>query len=374
MTTPIPFNDLTRMAAACAHDLGERAGEVLRSGYFVLGPWVTRLEQDFAAYCGVGHCVGVGNGTDALELALRALDIGAGHTVAVAANAAMYGTTAVLAAGARPLFVDVDPTTALMSVDTLRACVEARAVPPAAVIVTHLYGRLADMPALLDYARTNDIAVVEDCAQAHGATGGDGRKAGAYGDLAAFSFYPTKNLGAIGDGGAVVCDDPALAGRVRKLRQYGWSSKYTNDISGGRNSRLDELQAAFLCALLPLLDGRNARRREIANRYSREIVHPGLRLPPVSGADYVAHLYVVQAGERESLQAHLRGRAIGCDIHYPIPDHRQPLHGHHFAAVSLPVTEALCARVLSLPCFPEMSDDEVTRVVAACNDWPGTGQ
>lgn len=375
MTAPsIPVNDLTRLAGVFSSGLAECAEEVLRSGYYVLGPWVTRFEREFAEYCGVGHCIGVGNGTDALELALRALDISPGQTVAVAANAAMYGTTAVLATDARPVFVDVDPVTATMTADDLRAVVERLGAPPAAVIVTHLYGRLADMPALLAYARMQGIAVIEDCAQAHGATGPDGRKAGAYGDLATFSFYPTKNLGAIGDGGAVISNNPSLAARVCKLRQYGWSSKYTNDLPGGRNSRLDELQAAFLCKLLPFLDGRNARRREIGNRYSREIVHPDIQRPPVAGTEYVAHLYVVQSGGRDALSTHLRDCGVGSDVHYPIPDHRQPMHADRFASVTLPVTEALCTRVLTLPCFPEMSEAEVDRVVAACNDWQGVQQ
>lgn len=366
----IPVNDLARLAAIFSGDLAECAGEVLRSGHYVLGPWVARFEREFAAYCGVDHCVGVGNGTDALELALRALGIGPGRKVAVAANAAMYGTTAILAIGAQPAFVDVDPLTATVTADELRATVERLDAPPAAVIVTHLYGRMAPMSALLAYARSQRIAVIEDCAQAHGATGHDGRKAGGYGDLATFSFYPTKNLGAVGDGGAVITADAALAARVRKLRQYGWSSKYTNELPGGRNSRLDELQAAFLCRMLPVLDSRNARRRDIANRYSREIVHPRIQLPPIGGPEYVAHLYVVQTASREALSAHLQAAGVGSDVHYPIPDHRQPMHADRYASVTLAVTETLSQRVLTLPCFPEMSDAEVDRVIAACNRWP----
>lgn len=366
-----PVNDLARWAEIFASDLSECALEVLRSGHYVLGPSVVRFEQDFAAYCGVEHGIGVGNGTDALELAMRALGIGPGQSVAVAANAAMYGTTAVLATGAAPLFVDVDPVTGLMTAGHLSAAIARADSPPAAVIVTHLYGRLAPMSGLIAVARGQGAAVIEDCAQAHGAMGADGRKAGAYGDLATFSFYPTKNLGAVGDGGAVMTQSPALATRVRQLRQYGWSSKYTNALPGGRNSRLDELQAAFLCKLLPVLDGRNARRRDIANRYSREILHPEVRVPPPAGPEYVAHLYVVQSHNRDALSAHLLAANVGSDVHYPIPDHRQPMHAGCFASVSLPVTEALCSRVLTLPCFPEMLDHEVDRVIAACNSWPG---
>ena len=371
MTTTIPVNDLARLAAEFSSSLTECASQVLDSGHYVLGPWVAQFERDFAGYCAVDHCIGVANGTDALELALRALDVGAGCNVAVAANAAMYGTTAVQAVGAQPVFVDVDAVTAIMTADDLRTAVEQLDAPPAAVIVTHLYGRMAQMPALLAYARSRGIAMVEDCAQAHGATDLAGRKAGSYGDLATFSFYPTKNLGAVGDGGAVTAADATLAARVRQLRQYGWSSKYTNVLPGGRNSRLDELQAAFLCKMLPVLDARNARRRDIANRYSREIVHPGVQVPPPAGTDYVAHLYVVRSPDRAALSAHLLACGVGCDIHYPIPDHRQPVHAGRFASVSLPVTEALCQQVLTLPCFPEMHDAEVDRVIAACNGWPG---
>lgn len=365
----IPVNDLARWADLVAAPLAECAARVIRSGHYVLGPAVAGFEEAFAAYCGVSDCIGVGNGTDALELALRALGLGLGSRIALVANAAMYATTAVLAIGAEPWFVDVDDVTTNMSVQALEAAIVDGAAPPDAMIVTHLYGRMADMPALVAIARTHGIPIVEDCAQSHGAIAPDGRKAGAFGDLAAFSFYPTKNLGAMGDGGAVVTNDAALAARVRKLRQYGWTSKYVNALAGGRNSRLDELQAAFLSCLLPLLDDRNARRRAIAARYSRGIVHPAIDVPSAEGLDYVAHLYVVQVGQRDELAAHLRALGIGCDVHYPTPDHRQPVHAERFSSVSLPVTEMLCQRVLTLPCFPEMTDSEVQRVIHACNDW-----
>jgi dTDP-4-amino-4,6-dideoxygalactose transaminase len=365
----LPVNDLSRQAGTISGILADCAKTVLDSGHYVLGPWVGRFEREFADYCGVAHCVGVGNGTDALELALRALDAGPGRHVAVAANAAMYGTTAVLATGAEPAFVDVDPVSGLMTAEDLREATQLMPRPPVAVIVTHLYGRMADMPPLVAYARSQGIAVIEDCAQAHGAVSPEGRKAGAWGDLATFSFYPTKNLGAIGDGGAVVAGDAGLADRVRQLRQYGWTRKYTNAIPGGRNSRLDELQAAFLSTLLPLLDERNERRRAIANRYSRGIAHPAIEVPPAAGSEYVAHLYVVRCGNRDSLAAHLSRHGIATDVHYPIPDHRQPMHHDRYASISLPATEALCDRVLTLPCFPEMTDAEVGQVIEACNAW-----
>lgn len=365
----IPVNDLRRYADETAAPLAQRAADVLRSGYYVLGPSVRDFEARFAGYCGAAHCIGLGNGTDALELALRAIGVEPGDGVVVAANAAMYGTTAVLAIGAVPLFADVEPRTALLTAETIAQAVDQASVRPKAVIVTHLYGRLAAMDAILSYARNRSIAIVEDCAQAHGASGPDGRKAGAYGDAATFSFYPTKNLGAIGDGGAVICTDDEIAERVRQLRQYGWTSKYTNTLEGGRNSRLDEIQAAFLAHLLPDLDRRNERRRAIARRYSTEISHPGIAVPAAAGAEFVAHLYVVQCARRDALSAHLAAHGIGSERHYPVPDHRQPLHGNRFDAVHLPVTEQWCEHALTLPCFPEMDDAEVDAVIAACNGW-----
>ena len=372
-STFIPINDLRRYSQEVVGRLLPEAERVLASGHFVLGPEVRRFESAFAAYCRVAHCVGVANGTDALELGLRALGVVAGDHVLLAANAAMYGTSAVLAIGAVPLFADVDEATCLLTDVTMQAAIDSGEIVPRAVIVTHLYGRLADMTSIVALCRRLGIAIIEDCAQSHGATDAEGVRAGAFGDIASFSFYPTKNLGAIGDGGALVCSDDGLAANARQLRQYGWSSKYTNELAGGRNSRLDEMQAAFLSSLLPDLDQRNQRRREIANRYSRGIRHPHIQVPAPAGDEYVAHLFVVQSMQRDSLASHLTACQVGFDIHYPIPDHLQPVHGNRFTAVSLPTTESLCERVLTLPCFPEMTAAEVERVIAACNAW-GRGE
>lgn len=369
MAAKVPFNDVSRLSRAHAASLCEAAADVVRSGCFVLGPAVARFERAFADYCGTSHCIGVGNGTDALELALRALGIRPGQTVLVPANAAMYATTAVLAIRADPHFMDVDPVYGLSDADALQAALDQCDTTPAAMVVTHLYGRLATSPALLELARSRGIPVVEDCAQAHGARDGSGCRAGSFGSIAAFSFYPTKNLGALGDGGAVMTDHDGLAANVRRLRQYGWGEKYTNVLAGGRNSRLDELQAAFLCTLLPILDTRNDRRRAIANRYSREIRNATLSVPPQADVEYVAHLYVVQCEDRDGLRAHLHGRGIACEVHYPVADHRQPVHAARYAHVRLPVTESLSRRVLSIPCFPELTDQEVDRVISACNDF-----
>lgn len=363
----VPVNALDRHIKPLADELMRASATVIDSGYYVLGPNVKSFEKEFAEYCGVSDCIGVANGTEALELGLRSIGISHGSRVAVVANAAMYGTTAVLACGAEPVFVDIDPITHTLDPASLEATLVS--APVDAVIVTHLYGRLADMDAILALADKHGFTIFEDCAQAHGARDAAGRRAGSFGKAASFSFYPTKNLGAIGDGGAVVTNDQAVADTLRKLRQYGWTAKYCNELPGGRNSRLDEMQAAFLRIMLPHLDGWNQRRREIANRYSREIYSKRIKVPAPSGADYVGHLYVVQTEDRAGLQRLLTDTGIGCDVHYPIADHRQPLFGNRYLETQLPATEAACESVLTLPCFPELFDEEVTRVIEACNQW-----
>lgn len=361
----IPVNSLQRHIQPLADRLATASRAVIDSGYFVLGPHVQRFEQAFAAYCGVRHVMGVGNGTDALELSLRALEIGPGDHVAVVANAAMYGTTAILACGGTPVFVDIDPATHTMCPKALASVLATG--PIKAVIVTHLYGRLADMASLLPLCRKHGILVVEDCAQAHGARDISGTRAGAFGDIASFSFYPTKNLGALGDGGAVATSNDAFAERTRQLRQYGWSAKYVNELAGGRNSRLDEMQAALLLELLPELDGWNERRRDIANRYSREIRSEALALPPACDGEHVAHLYVVRCKDRDSTRKQLASMGVQTDVHYPIPDYLQPSVQGKVDASPLPCTEADARSVLTLPCFPELTDFEVSTVIDACN-------
>jgi dTDP-4-amino-4,6-dideoxygalactose transaminase len=371
MPTPqrkVPFNALDRQNGG---ELGARmadaARRVVAGGWYVLGGEVDAFEREFAAWCGTRHAIGVGNGSDALELAIASLGLPAGAQVAVAPNAAMYATLAIVANGLEPLFVDVDPRRATIDPQALASALTPRT---RAIVSTHLYGTLADMVAIDSIAREHGLAVIEDCAQAHGASR-DGRRAGSFGTLACFSFYPTKNLGALGDGGAVVTSDDALAARVRQLRQYGWKEKYDVTVARGRNSRLDEMQAAFLRLKLPLVDGWNARRRAIAARYARDIRHPAIEVPPVHGDDQVAHLCVVRSERRDALRAHLAACGIGVDVHYPIPDHRQPVFGERYAALSLPVAERLARTSLSLPCFAELDDAEVDFVVDASNRWSG---
>ena len=260
----IALNDLARHHAPLRSELDAAMARVQDRGWYILGPEVEAFEREFAAYCGTGECVAVGNGTDALELSLRALAIGPGDEVVTAANAGMYATTAIRAAGAVPAYVEIDESTLLMDPAALAAGLGART---RAVIVTHLYGRLADVDALVRIARERGVALIEDCAQAHGARAGGGM-AGTHGALGCFSFYPTKNLGALGDAGAVVTGDRELAAKLRALRTYGWGAKYHCTMEGGMNSRMDELQAAVLRVKLPRLDGWNRRRRDIAARYA----------------------------------------------------------------------------------------------------------
>jgi dTDP-4-amino-4,6-dideoxygalactose transaminase len=335
---------------------------VLESGVYIHGRELAAFETEFAAWLGAAGCAGVANGTDALELALRALGIGSGDRVATVANTVTATAAAIVAAGAEPVFVEIEPDTMLMDPRALEATLRA---DPAhrikAIIPVHLYGQACDMPAIIATARTHDAKVLEDCAQAHGATVG-GRAAGTWGDLAAFSFYPTKNLGALGDGGAVVGGDAAALERVRLLRQYGWRTRYVSE-EHGRNSRLDELQAAILRARLPHLAAENAQRATLAARYAELLAGAPVQLPAVAnGRAHVWHQFVVRTVRRDALRATLEGQGIFCGVLYPTPIYRQPGYA---SDVSLPLTEAACAEVLSLPLHPGLSLADVEWVAMA---------
>jgi dTDP-4-amino-4,6-dideoxygalactose transaminase len=286
--------------------------------------------------------------------------------VATVANAGGYTSAALNIVGAIAVYIDVDPGSHLMDLEQLKRVVGAGEID--AIVVTHLFGRMLDLARLRGLADRAGIPLIEDCAQAHGARRG-GQRAGSVGDVACFSFYPTKNLGALGDAGAVTTNSPELAARTRVLRQYGWGAKYRVTEAGGRNSRLDELQAAVLRAKLPHLDGWNARRREIAARYTASIDNPRIKCPPIQGDDYVAHLYVIECDDRDGLREHLAASQIVCDIHYPTPDHVQPVALRSGGRCSLPVTERLAGRVLTLPCFSELEDREVDRIVDLIKAW-----
>jgi len=350
---------------------------VLESGWYILGPEVGAFEAEYASYLGLREAIGVASGTDAVELALRGIGIGPGHAVYTVSNTAVATVAAVERCGATPILVDVDEATGTMDPASLAMAVAAGSPPsgarPAAVVVVHLYGYPAPMDEILSIARAADLCVVEDCAQAHGARL-DGRMVGTMGDVAAFSFYPTKNLAALGDGGCIASDDVALATRIRELRQYGWRDRYVSAVPG-LNSRLDEVQAAILRVRLPGLDGDNARRREIAARYDAGLSGTAAILPLArAGAGHVYHQYVIRTRRRDRLIAWLRDRGIGTAIHYPVPIHLQPAYAERLPrVVELAITERLAGEIVSLPMFSSIADDEVDRVISAILEWDGNG-
>ena len=362
----IPFGDLRRQNAALRAEIDEAISRVLDSGWFILGQEVAAFEQEFAAYCGAAHCVGVASGFEALYLALASLDIGPGDEVITVANACMYEAAAILQTGAMPVFADVDSATQNMNPTALEAVITSRTK---AILPVHLFGRLAPLLEINQVAQRYGIPVIEDAAQAHGAwrldESGARRKAGAWGNLACFSFYPSKNLGALGDGGAVVTNDAELAERLRRLRMYGWSSKYCTAETSGRNSRLDEIQAAILRVKLRHLEAGNRARRERAAWYAAALDDLSVTLPG-DEEGHIYHLYVVELDRRDDVRAQLVSAGIGCDVHYPIPTHLQPAYQSlKVEPGALPVTERLAGRILSLPLWPELTHDEVTQVANA---------
>ncbi len=361
---PLALNDLKRPCASMREELLAAFARVLDRGWFVQGPELEAFEREFAAYCGAKNAVGVANGTDAIELALRALGIGPGDEVIVAPNAGMYTTTALVAIGAVPVYADVEERHLNLDPAAADAAVTPRT---RAIVATHLYGRMANVEALREVCSRRGLVLLEDCAQAHGARHA-GKRAGTFGDAAAFSFYPTKILGALGDAGMIVCGNDETAARLRRLRQYGWDAKYHSIEASARNSRLDELQAAVLREQLPLLDARNARRRQIAERYAH-VRHPAITAPDAGGDDYVAHLYVVRTPQRDALRTHLKSFGIASDVHYPILDCDQPALRGRVERAALPIATRACNEVLSLPCFPELEDAEVERVCEALACW-----
>jgi dTDP-4-amino-4,6-dideoxygalactose transaminase len=364
----IPFLDLQAINARHAVDLKAAAARVIDRGWYVLGEEVKAFESEFAAWVGSPHCVGTSDGLSALVLALRGWkELGLlrdGDAVAVPANTYIASILAITENRLRPVLVEPDEDTFNLGADKLAA---ALTPDVKAVLAVHLYGQLADMPAIAKLCRERGLLLLEDAAQAHGASVG-GVKAGAWGDAAGFSFYPGKNLGALGDAGALTCKDAKLAEMVRALRNYGSHEKYKNLVQGP-NDRLDELQAALLRVKLPHLDADNARRRAIASRYCAEIRHPAVRLPVVrSGqASHVWHLFVIRVSERDAAQQRLAAQGVQTMIHYPIPPHRQHAYACEFGHLSFPLTEAIHREVLSLPISPVMTDAQVAGVIKAVN-------
>jgi dTDP-4-amino-4,6-dideoxygalactose transaminase len=363
MSATVPFNALK--PAEDAADVRAAIDRVLASGWFILGPEVEAFEAEFAAASRVPHAVGVGTGTDAITLILRALDIGAGDEVITAPLSAAYSALAVMMAGARPVFADIDPERLTLDPRAAEAAITART---RAIMPVHLYGQAADLRPLETIAQKHNLAIVEDAAQAHLATA-DGRPVGTIGVAAATSFYPTKNLGAAGDGGAVLTRDGQLAARVKRLRNGGQTTRYRHD-EFGVNSRLDEMQAAILRARLKYLPAWTAKRRAIAARYRAALSAAGaggmpmLRVPREFDAGHVYHLFPLLTDARDRFQAHMRDCGIETLIHYPVPIPRQPALRSASPAMC-PVADQVCAQVVSLPMYPGLSDPAAAAVAAA---------
>lgn len=365
----VPFLDLQAINAQYANELAAAARRVIDVGWYIHGAEHVDFEQEFAEWNGSKHAVGVANGLDALTLVLRAWKeagvLKEGDAVIVPANTYIASVLAVTENRLRPIFVE--PAKGTFNLDAIGI---QKALTPEvrAVLVVHLYGRAAPMPEIMALARECGVKVLEDCAQAHGAVVG-GKKVGAWGDAAGFSFYPGKNLGALGDAGAVTTDDDELAFVLRAIRNYGSHQKYRN-LYQGPNSRLDEMQAALLRVKLRYLDEENGRRRKVAEAYRAKIRNAQVVLPeaPDDAAEHVWHLFVIRCKQRDALQAHLTARGVQTVIHYPIPPHKQDCY-REYAGLSLPETEAIHAEVLSLPISPVMTDSQVDAVIAALNTF-----
>ncbi|MBI5773344.1 MAG: DegT/DnrJ/EryC1/StrS family aminotransferase [Verrucomicrobia bacterium] len=375
MPTAIPQTNPRAEYLACQAEIDAAVHRVMERGQYILGEEVSFFEKEFAAYLGAQHAVGVASGTDALHLALRAGGVGLGDEVITVSHTAVATVAAIVQAGAHPKLVDVDASTYTLDPAALAGAVTPRTK---AIVPVHLYGLPADMAAIMAFAKERGLLVIEDCAQAHGAecrlsqTSG-WKKAGTFGDAAAFSFYPTKNLGAFGDGGGVVTNDAALADKVRLLREYGWQERYVSAVHGW-NSRLDEIQAAILRVKLRQLDQWNAKRQKIADIYDRCLAGSAV-VQPVRAADraHVFHQYVVCVKNRDQIRRALADAGIGTGIHYPVPVHRQPAYRALGKGVNLPTTETRCAEILSLPMHPHLEPDTAELVAAGLLDAARAG-
>jgi dTDP-4-amino-4,6-dideoxygalactose transaminase len=362
----IPFVNLTAVYKRLTPEIDEAIASVLQSGRYILGHEVAQFEAEFAAFLGTKHVVGVASGTDALLLALRAFDIGPGHEVITVSHTAVATATAIEISGATPRFVDIDPQTFTLDPERLEERITERTK---AVIPVHLYGQSADMDRILAVARDHGLIVIEDCAQAHGAKYRD-RQVGTMGDAAAFSFYPTKNLGAMGDGGAVVTNNPHIAERLKLLRQYGWRERYISEVPG-YNSRLDELQAAILRVRLRHLVEENERRQALAAQYTISLAGLPVQTPVTrEGNDHVYHLYVIRHPKRDFLRSFLSTTGIETGIHYPVPVHQQPAYTHYSLKENrLPVTEMIAGEILTLPLYPDLTFENISSVTDAIAEF-----
>lgn len=340
--------------------------KVLSSGWYILGEEVRAFEKEFAEFMGVSYCIGAASGTDALILALRAIGISPGDEVITVSHSAVATVAAIELAGGIPVFADIDPVSRCINPALIQSLISEKTK---AILPVHIYGQSALMKEILEIAHKNNLKVIEDCAQAHGAEI-HGQKAGSFGDAAAFSFYPTKNLGAIGDGGAVVTNSGEIAEKLMSLREYGWKERYISSFAG-MNSRLDEIQAAILRVKLKYLSSDNARRREIARQYCNFTDGTNIIAPAdIKGTLHAMHLFVAECENRESLQGFLKEKGIGTGIHYPAAIHQQPAYQARIRGCdNLPETEKLYKRILSLPMYPELSDSHVERICLAMNQW-----
>jgi len=340
---------------------------VLESGWYILGEEVKLFEKEFAQFNKVTHAIGVGSGTEALHIALRAMDIGPGDEVITTAHTAVATASAIHLAGAKPVFVDIEP-----DYFTIDPSLIEKAITPntRAIIPVHIYGQTCDMDAIMTIANKNNLKVIEDCAQAHGAEY-KGNRVGSIGDVGCFSFYPTKNLGAIGDGGALVTNNDQLAEKIKLIREYGWEERYVSSVEGW-NSRLDELQAAILRVKLNNLDQDNNLRQEHAKNYIKLLSRLPLVLPKIRlNCSHVFHLYVIKADQRDELKAHLKNHEINTTIQYPVPIHRQKYYEEIVGELSLPVTEQVAETILSLPMYPELTSEAISQTIDAIKGYYG---
>ncbi|MFN8524205.1 MAG: DegT/DnrJ/EryC1/StrS family aminotransferase [Chloroflexota bacterium] len=362
----VPLVDLKAQYRTIKSEVLEAVEGVFDSMQLFLGPNMRAFEEEFAAYCGANYCVGVGSGTDALVLALRAAGVGPGHEVITVAHTFFAGVEAIALAGATPVFVDIEPDTYCLDPRGLEAYVTARTK---AIMPVHLCGQPADMSPILEVARRHNLFVLEDACQAHGASYA-GRRTGTLGDAAAFSFYCSKNLGAYGEGGALVTNDANIASAARRIRDHGSDKRYEHLVIG-TNARLDEVQAAILRVKLRRLDEWNARRAAIAATYDLMLADSGVITPAVGHSrSHVYHLYAIQAPDRDALKEYLAEQGIGTGIHYPIPGHKQPAaHQWTGGTLSLPVTEHVVDRVLSLPLYAEMTHDQIEYVAEHVHEF-----
>ncbi|GAB5401389.1 MAG: DegT/DnrJ/EryC1/StrS family aminotransferase [Aureisphaera sp.] len=365
----VPFLDLHKINARYDREFKEVFASFLDSGYYILGNQVRQFETDFAAYCGTNHCVGVANGLDGLRLILEGYKelgrIQHGDEVLVASNTYIATILGIKQAGLTPVLVESEVSRYNLDMDKLVPHVGPKTK---AIMPVHLYGQLAPMDDINAFAKAHDLLVIEDAAQAHGVIADDGRKAGNLSDAAAFSFYPTKNLGALGDGGVVTTNDKGLAELISKLRNYGFSQRYVSDWVGV-NSRLDEVQAALLNIKLKDLDDDNEKRRTIARRYLSEITNHRLEMPQYNdGKDHIFHLFVVRVENRDHFRAYLDGKGIGHLVHYPIPPHKQKALSE-LSSLSFPVTENIHNTIVSIPISPVMTNEQVSEVITVLNHY-----